>query len=84
MFGPKLYLAGHTHAGQIQLPGLGMVVTHSSAPRSHCFGPWRHGGMLGYTSSGAGASLVPVRFGCRGEAVLIKLLRGDTNSLREP
>jgi hypothetical protein len=83
-FGPRLYLAGHTHAGQIQLPGLGMVVTHSSAPRRFCSGPWSYGRMLGYTTAGAGVSQVPVRFGCRGEAVLIKLRRGDTTGFPEP
>ena len=31
---PQLYLCGHTHGGQIQVPLLGAVFTHSKAPRS--------------------------------------------------
>ena len=31
---PRLYLCGHTHAGQIQIPPFGPIFTHSSAPRS--------------------------------------------------
>ena len=72
-FGPKLYLCGHTHAGQVQIPGIGPVITHARAPRKMVYGPWQYGSMTGYTSSGLGTSGVPVRFGCQGEVVLIHL-----------
>ena len=75
-FGASLYLTGHTHAGQIQLPWLGMVYTHCPAPRRFCQGPWEHRGMLGYTAAGVGVSGVPVRFNCRGEVVLLRLTKG--------
>lgn len=75
-FGPRLYLCGHTHAGQIQLPYIGPVFTHSSAPRRFCFGPWAYGSMHGFTTRGAGVSGVPVRFATRGEIVRITLRRG--------
>lgn len=73
---PQLYLCGHTHGGQIQIPFLGPIFTHSSAPRSLCCGMWKHERMLGYTSCGAGVSGVPVRFSTRGEVLLITL-KGD-------
>jgi hypothetical protein len=75
--GADLYLCGHTHGGQICLPRIGPVFTHSSAPRFTAAGPWRHGAMQGYTSRGAGASGVPVRFGCPGEVALLTLRRGE-------
>lgn len=74
-FSPNLYLCGHTHAGQIQLPFFGPVITHCRAPGKMIHGKWSYKGMQGYTSSGIGTSGIPVRFGCRGEAVLITLKR---------
>lgn len=76
-YAPRLFLCGHTHAGQIQLPKIGPVFTHSSAPREYCSGLWRYGRMRGYTSSGVGASGLPVRFFSRGEVTLITLRRGS-------
>jgi uncharacterized protein len=72
-FGARLYLCGHTHAGQVQLPKIGPVFTHSRAPRKFCQGHWQFGRMQGYTSAGAGVSGVPVRFGIPGEVVLLRL-----------
>jgi uncharacterized protein len=75
---PELYLCGHTHGGQICLPGWGPLFTHSSAPRSMAAGPWRYQGMQGYTSRGVGASGIPLRFNCPGEITLITLRRGHS------
>jgi predicted MPP superfamily phosphohydrolase len=72
---PQLYLCGHTHGGQIQLPLLGAVFTHSSAPRTFFYGPWKYERMLGYTSCGLGVSGAPVRFFTQGEALVITLKR---------
>ncbi len=73
---PDLLISGHTHAGQILLPGIGPVFTHSKAPRRFCHGRWEYEGMPGYTSAGAGVSGVPVRFNCTGEITLITLRKG--------
>lgn len=70
-----LYLCGHTHAGQVQLPIIGPVFTHSRSPRSMAQGFWKAGSMQGYTSSGVGVSGVPVRFLTRGEVVALTLVR---------
>jgi uncharacterized protein len=75
-YGPKLYLCGHSHAGQIQIPPFGPIFTHSSAPRYMSNGEWQYQGMHGYTSGGAGVSGVPVRFNSKGEVTLITLKRG--------
>jgi len=74
-FGPNLYLCGHTHAGQVQIPVIGPVITHAKVPRKMVHGQWQFGAMKGYTSSGLGTSGIPVRFGCRGEVVMIRLKR---------
>ncbi len=70
-------LSGHTHGGQICLPG-GLPITLSAVlPRALGAGPWRHHGMIGYTSVGAGSSVVPVRFNCPPEITLHRLVRSD-------
>ena len=73
--GVALYLTGHTHGGQVCLPGGMPVFTHSHGQRRFSSGLWRKGGMVGYTSRGAGVSGLPVRFNCPGEATLITLRR---------
>lgn len=76
-YGARLYLCGHTHGGQICLPRLGPLFTHSSAPRFTAAGAWTYQGMSGYTSTGAGASGIPLRFNCPGEVSLIVLRGGE-------
>ena len=73
--GFSLYLSGHTHGGQICLPGGLPILTHMSRYRRYAAGLWRHGSMTGYTTTGIGVSGLPVRFNTRGEAVLITLRR---------
>jgi len=73
--GMDLYLSGHTHAGQIRLPAIGALTTLADCPRRMAFGHWRHRRMHGYTTSGVGCSLLPVRFNCPPEAVVIELTR---------
>jgi predicted MPP superfamily phosphohydrolase len=68
-------LSGHTHGGQICLPG-GIPITLSAVlPRGLGSGAWRHHGMIGYTAVGAGSSVVPVRFNCPPEVTLHRLSR---------
>jgi hypothetical protein len=72
-YNPALYLCGHTHGGQICLPGQFALFTNCRAPRSLCCGPWQYKGMPGFTSRGVGASGVPLRFNCPGEIALLTL-----------
>lgn len=72
----SVYLCGHTHGGQICLPGGRPLMVPLRRFRSFARGLWRHGDMIGYTSTGVGASVLPMRFNSRGEVVLITLRRG--------
>ncbi len=72
----NLYLCGHTHGGQICLSPLNPLLTNSNAPRFTASGRWDYRRMTGYTSRGAGASGVPLRFNCPGEVTVIKLRSG--------
>lgn len=68
-----LYLCGHTHGGQVCLPGGSIVFKNTRCPRSRARGVWRYGGMIGYTTTGIGTTDIPVRFNCPPEAALIEL-----------
>ena len=61
---------GHTHGGQICLPGGVPVTIDASCPRALGSGKWRHHNMVGYTSRGAGTSIVTARFNCKPEITL--------------
>ncbi|MGB0683856.1 MAG: metallophosphoesterase [Magnetovibrionaceae bacterium] len=74
--GHHLYLCGHTHGGQICLPGGRPLVTHLTRNKDLARGLWQLGGMQGYTSPGAGTSGLPYRFFSRGEVTTIDLKRG--------
>jgi len=65
-----LMLSGHTHGGQICLPGRIPITFDSVLPRHMGVGPWRYHDLIGYTSVGAGSSVVPVRFNCPPEITL--------------
>jgi uncharacterized protein len=65
-----LMLCGHTHGGQLCLPGGIPVKLQAAVPRPIGAGLWRHGAMTGYTSVGVGTSLLPVRLNCPPEITL--------------
>jgi uncharacterized protein len=70
-------VSGHTHGGQICLPGPIPITLDSVLPRRMGAGPWKHGDMVGYTSVGVGTSVVPVRINCLPEITLHHLQRSD-------
>lgn len=74
--GIDLCLAGHTHGGQVCLPSGRALVICADVPRALIKGHWKHGDMIGYTSRGAGASGVPVRFNCPPHVAVFTLRRG--------
>lgn len=75
--GVDLVLCGHTHAGQLCLPG-GVIVLHNAKhPRRMNRGFWRYQKLQGYTSPGAGCSLLPVRLFSPPAITLLTLLRGN-------
>jgi uncharacterized protein len=71
--GFDVMLCGHTHGGQICLPGGYPVTIDADVPRRMGRGAWRRRGMLGYTSPGAGTSIVDVRINCPPEITLHRL-----------
>ena len=73
--GFDLLLSGHTHGGQICLPGQIPITLDSVLPRHMGAGAWRYRNMIGYTSVGAGSSVVAVRFNCPPEITLHRLCR---------
>ncbi|QEL27174.1 metallophosphoesterase (plasmid) [Bosea sp. F3-2] len=68
--GFDLMLSGHTHGGQICLPGGVPIVTDADSPRAFARGAWRYHDMVGYTSVGAGTCIVDVRLNCLPEITL--------------
>jgi predicted MPP superfamily phosphohydrolase len=81
--GYELLLSGHTHGGQVCVPGFGALATNCGIERSRAKGlslhpqaarddgktAWLH------VSAGLGTSpWAPVRFGCRPEATLLTLV----------
>lgn len=73
--GFDLMLSGHTHGGQICLPGGVPVLTDADSPRAFARGAWRYHDMIGYTSVGAGTCIVDVRLNCPPEITLHRFKR---------
>jgi len=73
--GCAVYLAGHTHGGQICLPGGKPIMTALDHERGLARGVWHKGRMVGYTSTGLGCGGVAARFNCPPEVALITLTR---------
>ncbi|MGZ4601834.1 MAG: metallophosphoesterase [Oryzihumus sp.] len=84
--GYETVLAGHTHGGQLCLPGKGALVTNCDLDTARVKGLHRHpadapvgapGSSWLHVSAGLGTSpYAPVRFCCRPEATLIRLVEG--------
>ena len=68
--GFDVLLCGHTHGGQICLPGGVPLMSNARCPRAFSNGKWTYQTMQGYTSRGSGASVVDVRFNCPPEVTL--------------
>jgi predicted MPP superfamily phosphohydrolase len=80
--GAHLILAGHTHGGQLCLPGYGALVSNCDLPtwRAKGLTPWEANGRVVplNVSGGIGTSrYAPVRIACRPEAVLLTLTARD-------
>jgi predicted MPP superfamily phosphohydrolase len=80
--GYDLVLAGHTHGGQLRLPGYGAIVTNCGLDRSRARGASRWGAHTWlHVSAGMGTSpFAPVRFACPPEASLLTLVPRSNGS----
>lgn len=82
--GYDLVLAGHTHGGQLRLPGYGALVTNCDLDRSRARGVSDWGDMKLHVSAGLGTSpYAPVRFACPPEATLLSLVPRDADLTSE-
>jgi predicted MPP superfamily phosphohydrolase len=75
--GFSLLLAGHTHGGQVCVPGVGALVTNCGLDRRMAKGLHRWPGSPAWLHVSAGLGThptAPVRFACRPEASLLTLV----------
>jgi len=63
-------LCGHTHGGQVCLPGNIPLMINADIPRKFARGAWEFQGLQGYTSPGTGSSVLPIRLNCSPEMTL--------------
>jgi len=90
--GAQLVLAGHTHGGQVRVPGVGALVTNcdldrqrarglSGWPGAHPDEPGGKGSLWLHVSAGVGTSpYVALRFACRPEVTILDLTVRDEGS----
>jgi len=75
--GFNLLLAGHTHGGQVCVPGVGALVTNCGLHRSMAKGLHRWPGSDAWLHVSAGLGThptAPVRFACPPEASILTLI----------
>ena len=70
-----LILSGHTHGGQVRLPGLGAPMRFATREMKYDRGLFQRGETQLYVSSGTGVIGLPVRFGVRPEIAVLRLKR---------
>lgn len=76
--GYQLSLSGHTHGGQVCLPGSKALVTNCGIDRERVQGLHDFDGMAMHVSNGLGTSkYAPVRLFCRPSATLLRITEKD-------
>lgn len=81
--GYDLIVCGHTHGGQVRIPGFGALLTNSDLPRQMARGVHRLGDAWLHVSAGLGTSMyAPFRLACRPEVCVLELVprRSPTES----
>lgn len=73
---PDVYLSGHTHGGQICLPGGWPLVRHSPLPRRLCKGVHRAANTWLVVGRGMGFTNIQLRLFCPTEVIELVLTRG--------
>ena len=70
----NLVLAGHTHGGQIKIPFIGAIFTASIYKDKYLNGYIEEDGKKMIVSRGLGVSILPLRFNCKPELVIIDFI----------
>ena len=70
----SLQLSGHTHGGQIRVPGIGALI-HPHLGKKYDFGLYNVNGMWLYTNRGIGCISEPIRLNCPPEISEFTLVR---------
>jgi uncharacterized protein len=78
-FPVDLQLSGHSHGGQVRIPGVGPVILPPLGEKYHT-GLNRVGQLQVYTTRGLGVINPPVRFNCPPEVTLLTLQKTATDS----
>lgn len=83
--GVDLTLAGHTHGGQVRVPGYGALVANCDLPLRQARGLSRHTPpMWLHVSAGLGTSrFTPIRFACRPEATVLDVVARPAQDVTE-
>ena len=71
----NLTLAGHTHGGQIRIPLFGPIFTCSKYYDKYAYGLIEENGKKLITTRGIGVSILPIRFNCPPEIVVIEFVK---------
>lgn len=69
----NLYLAGHTHGGQVRVPLFGMTFSASEMETEYVSGTYRRDDLLLNVNNGLGFTLAPVRYNAPPEITVIEL-----------
>ena len=72
---PDIYITGHTHGSQVNIPGLMTLYKPlgKTSGKDLMQGIWTRGRTTGFTSRGIGISILPIRFRCPSEISTITL-----------
>jgi predicted MPP superfamily phosphohydrolase len=70
-----LFVAGHTHGGQIVLPLPWVLITGSSLETPYVTGFEKVGSMLVSVTNGLGLTLAPIRYNAPAEVTMIRIRR---------
>lgn len=73
----RLIFAGHTHGGQVCLPGFGALYTRTRVSRRYASGVHQLGNTTLVVSRGAGTTRLPIRIFCPAEMTLWCLTRKE-------
>lgn len=72
-YAPMLQLSGHTHGGQVRIPGIGAIALPKLG-RNYVSGRYLVGDMPLYVSNGVGMYRPPVRLNCPPELTVLRLV----------